>query len=353
LLDAEMVLTCRDRRAAIEKFATIPPQVLFYTNQELEARGFDLGQNALWRPVYRMVVDGDRPHVTFNQSQSLIHEAIRVAKDPDLGLAVGRRQNFASAGLLSAGLLASQTQLDALRLGVKYHRLTGSMLDLHLVETEEGAMALTGSSRDPKSMIFRFLIQELFTNVTQISRFLFRHGNPLERVEFTFKTKNPAIFRAAFNCPTQFGASENRLIFSRQALHVALETADAFALKTVEQALNGLMEQERRQQTLVTHIESILLTELAETPAISEIADRLAMSERSLRRKLGDAGTSYRDVLSRVRQTRAMELIRETDLPLSVIAQALGFDDTRSLRRNVKLWTDQSARALRNETALD
>ena len=109
-------------------------------------------------------------------------------------------------------------------------------------------MALTGSSRDPKSMIFRFLIQELFTNVTQISRFLFRHGNPLERVEFTFKTKNPAIFRAAFNCPTQFGASENRLIFSRQALHVALETADAFALKTLEQALNGLMEQERRQQ---------------------------------------------------------------------------------------------------------
>jgi AraC-like DNA-binding protein len=317
----------------------------------MRERGFDLGQNALWRPVYRMVVDGNRPQVTFNQSQSLIHEAIRLAKDPDLGLAVGRQQNFSSAGLLSAGLLACQTPLDALRLGAKYHRLTGSMLDLHLVETANGTTALTASSRDPNSLIFRFLIQELFTNVAQIARFLYRHGNPLQRVEFTFKTTNPANFRTAFNCPTLFGASENRLIFSAQALSVTLDTADPFALKSVEEALNSLMEQERFKHTLVTHIESILLTELAETPSISDIADRLAMSERSLRRKLSDAGTSYRELLSRVRQTRAMELIRATDLPLSTIAHMLGFDDTRSLRRNVKLWTGQSAKALRNESA--
>jgi AraC-like DNA-binding protein len=76
------------------------------------------------------------------------------------------------------------------------------------------------------------------------------------------------------------------------------------------------------------------------------IARSLGMTERTLRRKLTQAGASYSELLDRVRQGRAVELL-ETDMPLADVAQHLGFEDARSLRRKVQGWTGHSPKALR------
>ena len=98
-----------------------------------------------------------RPRVTFAQSQALIVKALRLTRDPNLGLDVGLRQSIASTGLLAAGLLSSATHFDALKLGVRYHRLTGSMLELLFQPADDGLVALTARSRFPISPILRFL----------------------------------------------------------------------------------------------------------------------------------------------------------------------------------------------------
>lgn len=331
------------------ELSTISSQILYYTCLELRDRGIRLDRSAQWKSLATPVLKMRRPRVTFAQSQALIREALHLSGDPDLGLAVGRRQSFASSGLLATGLLACPTYADAVELGVKYHRLTGSMLDLRLRQAEDGATALTATSRIPSSPIMRFLIQEMFANVTQISRFLYRAGNPLQQVDLIFDGADPAAFRSVFGCPVYFRQSENRLVFRAPALSTPLETADAFALNTVLPVLDALVHQERDKQTLLTHIETLLLQQLSSVPPMSAIARELGMSERSLRRKLNDSGTSYRDILSRVRQTRAMELMHETNLPLATIAHELGFEDTRSLRRGLLQWTGRSARALRQD----
>jgi hypothetical protein len=59
----------------------------------------------------------------------------------------------------------------------------------------------------------------------------------------------------------------------------------------------------------------------------------MATTVRSLQRHLGDAGTTYRDVLAHVRRIRRTELAHggfgERD-----IARRLGFADARSMRRS-------------------
>ena len=303
-----------------------------------------------WKSMVRPVLAMKRPRVTFEQSQTLILEALELSNDQNLGLAVGRLQTFASTGILGAALLACENHLQSLQMGVRYHRLTGSMLDLDLQILEDGSGALTARARTPVTPIMRFLIQELFANVTQISQFLYRTGNPTECVDLIFDASETSIFRTAFGCPVNLNMTENRLIIRQKVLEARNETADRFALSSIIPVLDSLMAQERQKQNLLSHVESILHQQLPGSPSMGRVANQIGMSERSLRRKLNEAATTFRDVLSNVRKSRTMELVLESDLSLETIAQEVGFEDARSLRRNLMRWTGTSARKLREKS---
>ncbi|MDB4963574.1 MAG: hypothetical protein JWP01_3573 [Myxococcales bacterium] len=58
------------------------------------------------------------------------------------------------------------------------------------------------------------------------------------------------------------------------------------------------------------------------------------MTGRSLQRHLADASTTFREVLSRVRQRRRIELVR-AGLAEPVVASRLGFANARTMRRSL------------------
>lgn len=74
---------------------------------------------------------------------------------------------------------------------------------------------------------------------------------------------------------------------------------------------------------------------------VDGIAERLRISVRTLQRKLGEENRSYRDILAAVRTDQARALLAETDLPVTDIAFALGYEDpahfTRAFRRAVSV----------------
>ena len=203
--------------------------------------------------------------------------------------------------------------------------------------------------RDPSASIIRFLVQELFGNLTQVAIFLYRGQTPFEWIDVVFSSDDPSRFRSALGTNVHFNQPENRIVASNKILAEPLETADPFVLHTLIPILDALNEQEGELQSLLSHIEALLTQRLPEVATMPDIAHQLNMSERSLRRKLVESGTSYREILDRVRQARAFEMIMHTELPLQSIAEQLGFDDARSLRRRLKDWTGKSVRELRQE----
>lgn len=73
-------------------------------------------------------------------------------------------------------------------------------------------------------------------------------------------------------------------------------------------------------------------------PSLDQVAHRLAMSPRTLQRRLRDEGTSWREELEKLRQRRVERLLRDTELSMDAIAARVGFTDSRSLRRAVHRW---------------
>ncbi|MFE2241894.1 AraC family transcriptional regulator ligand-binding domain-containing protein [Streptomyces virginiae] len=82
------------------------------------------------------------------------------------------------------------------------------------------------------------------------------------------------------------------------------------------------------------------------------VAGRLAMSPRTLQRRLRELGTTWREEVESVRQERTMELLRTTDMPLRLIAAQVGYSDMRALRRAVRRWDGRAPRDIRNAAGL-
>ncbi|MEV6032987.1 AraC family transcriptional regulator ligand-binding domain-containing protein [Nonomuraea sp. NPDC052116] len=73
-------------------------------------------------------------------------------------------------------------------------------------------------------------------------------------------------------------------------------------------------------------------------PGLDQVAARLAMSPRTLQRRLRDEGTSWREELESLRRRRVDRLLRETTLSVESIAARVGFTDSRALRRAIHRW---------------
>ncbi|GAB2541080.1 helix-turn-helix domain-containing protein [Nocardia heshunensis] len=80
---------------------------------------------------------------------------------------------------------------------------------------------------------------------------------------------------------------------------------------------------------------------------LEDVARRLAISPRTLQRRLQDRGTSWRDELDSARFEQATRLLRDTDLPVDTVAARLGYADARAFRRAFVRWNGLPPNAFR------
>jgi AraC-like DNA-binding protein len=77
------------------------------------------------------------------------------------------------------------------------------------------------------------------------------------------------------------------------------------------------------------------------------IAERLGMSERSLRRHLASEGASFPNLRMEALSARARQLLSEPEIPVKEIAFSLGFSETTAFHRAFKTWTRMTPAAFR------
>jgi len=72
------------------------------------------------------------------------------------------------------------------------------------------------------------------------------------------------------------------------------------------------------------------------------VGAELRLSERSLRRRLTEEGTSFRELLQEARKERAQTILSKPGISLVVAAEQLGYSDTAAFSRAFKEWTGAS-----------
>ena len=101
--------------------------------------------------------------------------------------------------------------------------------------------------------------------------------------------------------------------------------------------------------SITERVKSVLLESLPSgRSAVADTANHLAMSPRTLQRRLTTEGTSYQAVLDGVREELAMHYLTNSSLPSAQISFLLGFKDPNSFFRAFHAWSGSTPDTVRS-----
>lgn len=311
----------------------ITPQILFHTHCELTDRGIDTALDAQWKIFDAQGRLPNNQRISFLQSQSLLMRAIELSGDPDLGLAVGYRQSFASLGLVASAMMASPSLRAAVEVGLRFHSIVGTMLDFNAAELPDGNLEISMESRFAGSPIRRFLMQEAQVMIVTAARFMSPGNRTLVKVATPFRPREQRRFSLFCGCPVEYTTEQQTIIAAKASLDAPNPLADPFAFHQAALTLSALADAEQDERDLLHAVEARIVRALPQVESLADIAAAFSLSERSLRRRLEESGTSFRNMLHAVRLARARQWLSEGAKTREEIAAELGFEDARSLRR--------------------
>lgn len=269
---------------------------------------------------------------------------------PHLGLLLGQRISSSSLGLPGYLLHTARDVRAALVDLVRYFDLhdRGAVLTLH---ADEGMTHLGYAIYLPDVPGTAQIYDLSIAAECNVMRSLCGDGwNPSEVRLARGVPEDVAHYRHFFRAPIRFDADRSALVFPTRWLDHPLSSANPMLHRHLEKEAESLHAEQPRD--LVRQLRELLRGALATRKADApHVAGQLGLHERTLNRRLRQAGTSFRRELKAVRYQMAQELLANTRLPLSRIASALNYADTSAFIRAFRQWSGMSPAAWRRRAA--
>jgi AraC-like DNA-binding protein len=144
-------------------------------------------------------------------------------------------------------------------------------------------------------------------------------------------------------CAVRFDSPSVGFEFPSAWLDLPIRGADPQLGELLAEQASGWLLSHEPTPRLADRVRLWLARNLRDSDAVaSRLAHDMKLSERTLRRKLSDEGTSIRELVAEARQARASELLGSTSAPLDAIAYELGFSSVGAFCRAFKRWTGSS-----------
>lgn len=166
-------------------------------------------------------------------------------------------------------------------------------------------------------------------------------------IQVCFKHEKPKDLSShivAFNCPMLFDQPQYSISYNTVDLNLRTAKADAsinnYLLQQVDEKTKGIKIPGHK---IINDVEAIIKDALPTgIPSIHYISDLLAMSNRTLTRRLSEAGVTYRDLIKRTQETMAKNMLYNTEQSIGEIAFLTGFSEQSAFNRAFKNWTGQT-----------
>lgn len=287
------------------------------------------------------------------QLVAVVRNAVRMCRDTRLGLMAGQRMHVSSYGLYGYAMLCADTMRQGFVMALRYQDLGTPVMPVSLLE--EGSrviwqlptpadIAVLGLSADEYAC---FLDMQFAITVTLIKDVMGPWCVPAEAHYALPAPLHAEALARGLECPMRFDHAVNQLHYPREWLDRAPQMANPITAAQMSETCERLLAQISWQAGLTRRV----YEELTRTPgrfaSIESVASSLCMTSRTLRRRLSAEGTSFSDLLARVRYALAQDYLRTTELSIEDIAAALGFSDASSFRHAFKRWSGKSPLACR------
>lgn len=267
---------------------------------------------------------------------------------PGLGLQVASRVPFGAYEVIDFLLRTSPTVGAAIAALAEYMAIATSTARYAIHEDDNRVACEMVWRIPPRGAMFQLRDYSLALVVGRVAHVSGRR--PVE-VEVTAPALAPARdYARAFGAPARLRASRNAAVYSRAAWEAPIPSREALLNQTLRRHARLLLDRRRAgdRDTIAGRVHARLLASSRVGLApVGEVAAHLAMSARSLQRRLRDEGTSFEAIGRDVLASLAEAYLGDRGLSVSETAYLLGFSEPSAFSRAFRRWTGVTPRAFR------
>lgn len=287
--------------------------------------------------------------------------AMALAGHKGLSFALARELRVTIHGTLGFAALTSPTVGGALDSVRRYLQLRAPFLSMVMRDTGEQVLVQLKTEFEVPSL-YHFLAETVMATLVLLCEQLVDRESA-EQLGFELKDgklpgvsarltcAEPAYYKDyAHQLPIRFEYSREAemLIFPKHFLDIRMRLADADASEMARSQCEFELQKALKEQgDIVLAIRNMLHVMPGPLPSLEDMAERFCVSSRTLKRRLADRDTTYREIVESVLKDRAIQLLRYTNQSISEIAYELGYADLSNFSRAFRKWTGKSASEFR------
>ncbi|MER6665529.1 AraC family transcriptional regulator ligand-binding domain-containing protein [Amycolatopsis japonica] len=294
-------------------------------------------------------VDGQ---VDARQELAVVRALVRgLGGEDGVALRLSRRYRVSAFGIFGFACISSPTLGDAMRFALRYLDLSFTFCIPH-VTVEAGRLALDmDDSRVPGDVARFLLLRDLGAIHTVMRDILpdislrslaFRHDKPSTVDEYV----------RTFGLVPSFSATSHVATLDPLLLDKPLPQANDQTVAVCAAQCELLVSRKRERSGIAQQVRERLVRLGGVDAGMEEVARQLAVSPRTLRRRLFEAGTGYRALLDEVRQALAEEMLDTGALTVEDVALRLGYAEASSFIYAFKRWKGMTPAAYARRNAL-
>ena len=243
-----------------------------------------------------------------------------------------------SSGPYGFGLMTAPTALDLFRFMAAHHSYVSEKSYSKLTINEQGAEFAWSFSplivkRD------QFVDMNMGLIMMRLRSVL---GAAVDAIEIGMerpKPRNITPFRERLPRRVNFERRINSIRLPAELFDVENPKGDPRLFQLMDLQCTALRPERSDTPDFADELKEFILTRITESNiSLREAADYFHVSERTLQRRLSEAGTSLADLRDDVRRDLAQKLLTETDFSAAEIALRLGYSQASAFTRSTMRW---------------
>ncbi|MCA6245324.1 MAG: AraC family transcriptional regulator ligand-binding domain-containing protein [Phenylobacterium sp.] len=283
--------------------------------------------------------DPDSPVIDVRQQAAQLSKLASVLP-PGWGLKLGALFDSAAHGPLGVGVQSAATLSDALDLIASYGHVRTPFIRFAICRHSPRVMLrFIDTGILDEACILPIHEATLVGIQSTLRNFI---GPSSRSISISIETFFPAPdyadrYPAFLMGELNFSCRETSLSFDPWMLTKRSPLADPELFQLARGQLQRLAHAIDTEGALVAQVRQ-RLSAAEEMPALPEMASALRISSRTLVRRLGEVGASYRSLVDDARRARAEMLLKEGALTAEEIGYRLGYSDSANFGRSCRRW---------------
>lgn len=281
--------------------------------------------------------------ISMRQLATVYTNISHLSNDPAIALHAGQQIHVSNYGLFGYAILTSTSLRRALEFATnKYHRLATPTVTMSLNEYGDVASL---SFLDTLGMeeINRFNLEFQLSLLSSIHHDMLGPDFCWDSAHCSYsEPKHSHEYETILGCPVHFKQSKTELIFRKDILDQPLLKSNPITETMIKEMCGQLLIEQMSHTDLTRRIYDLLSRDPANMPSSENVAQSLAMSSRTMRRKLESQGTTLHNIVDQVRKNLSINFLRGTKMNIDDIAEQVGFSSAANFRTAFKRWTNKT-----------